>query len=93
MKTKLLLLIIPLLFCASCNQQGWTEGQKNNFISECIKNAELEDGVAKAYCNCCLEIVIEKYPNAYMADTASSKLSEKELIDMFKPCLDKYVIE
>ena len=87
MKNLLPLLIIPLLF--SCNQQGWTESQKNNFISECIKSANGHKN-GKVYCKCALERVIAKYPYALLADVAASTNSEEELMEMFQPCLDMY---
>ena len=49
----------------SCKRK-WTEKDKSEFLGGCMNNAMNNKDVvnAKAYCNCLLEKIVAKYPNA-----------------------------
>jgi len=49
----------------SCKRK-WTDKDKNDFYSGCLSNALTDKDVKnpKAYCNCLLQKIVAKYPNA-----------------------------
>jgi len=63
MRNFILFLCCLLLF--SCKRK-WTEKDKNDFYAGCMSNAvnnkEVHD--PKVYCNCLLQKMVVKYPNA-----------------------------
>ena len=77
----LLLLLLPLAY--SCKRK-WTDKNKSEFVSGCMSTAvrdkNIGDSLARPYCNCLLEKIMEKYPDANDAqyiryDTAAVRLS------------------
>lgn len=67
-------------------EDKWPKEEKEAFIKSCIKNAKtnMTDEDAKAYCDCMLEKVIEKYPTPEQA----TKLSTEEAQKMAVKCLE-----
>ena len=76
-----IILLFGCLFSSSCDRK-WTEKDKSEFVGGCMSRQAGELGAekAKSYCQCLLEKVVQKYPNAYDApyikyDTALKKLA------------------
>jgi hypothetical protein len=63
MRNYVLLFLILCLF--SCKRK-WTDKDKSDFYSGCLNNAAKNADVKnpKSYCNCLLQKVVTKYPNA-----------------------------
>jgi hypothetical protein len=62
---RIIVLSVFLFSLFSCKRK-WTDKDKNDFYSGCmngaVSNKEVTD--PKSYCNCLLEKVVAKYPNA-----------------------------
>jgi hypothetical protein len=58
----LFLLVLCLLSC----KRKWTQDDKAEFLGGCLRTAtnNLGEDRAKPYCNCLLQKMVEKYPNA-----------------------------
>jgi hypothetical protein len=71
-----------LLFCSllSCKRK-WTDKDKNDFYSGCMSSAIANKDVtnAKSYCNCLLQKVVAKYPNASDAKYLKYDTTVREL--------------
>jgi hypothetical protein len=79
---NLLLFFALFLLLASCKRK-WTDQDKSEFYSGCLSTAEKNKEIKNptAYCNCLLQKVVAKYPNANDAkyikyDTTIRKLAE-----------------
>jgi len=77
-----IIFFLLMISCFSCKRK-WTEKDKSEFLAGCLKNAvkNIGEQKAKPYCNCLLQRVIERYPNARDApyikyDTAIVRLAE-----------------
>jgi len=57
-----MLLILSLFSC----KRKWTDSDKSDFYSGCLNSAVKNKDItnAKSYCNCLLQKVVAKYPNA-----------------------------
>jgi len=66
-------------------QQNWTKKEKDAFVVSCIKNTNnsMENSIAKEYCLCMLEKVIETYPTPQEA----TKLTAKQAQIMAYECI------
>jgi hypothetical protein len=62
---KIFLLLLACAGFCSC-RRAWTDRDKAEFVSGCINGAlrEMGETKAKTYCNCMLDKVVRKYPNA-----------------------------
>jgi hypothetical protein len=74
-------IFILIFFLPSC-KRGWTEKDRAEFLSACTKGATQDMGPDKArqYCNCMLEKIVSRYPNALDAkylkyDTALARMA------------------
>lgn len=72
---------------ASCDRP-WTQSDKQNFLGGCMSGALKDMGAAKAsdYCNCMLEKVQKKYPDA--ADARYLK-NDTAVYTMGRECMRK----
>jgi len=88
MKTLLFILITILLIFISCNNTGFSEEFKENFRSECIKNAKvnLSHHKAERYCNCVLGVVMTKYSSDSEADRKMLNMSMNDMMGLIQPC-------
>ena len=95
MKKFILLLIVGLLF-SSCGgnknsylkNPGFPQTYKDNFKTECVKNAKvnLSEYNARKYCDCALELIMQTYDTGHMADKEIGEMSSFELLDFVEPC-------
>ncbi|MFL5742737.1 MAG: hypothetical protein ACJ75B_21130 [Flavisolibacter sp.] len=83
---KYFLLLISI--CLICCQSKWTEKNKSDLLSSCIAGATKDMGAtkAKAYCQCMLEKIVRKYPNA---DDARYLQYDTAMRRMGKDCLQQ----
>jgi len=70
--------LLILSFNFSCSNQPWTKEEKKEHISKCR-----EEGGTKQYCECFIEILMEKYPIASDVD----KLDFETKVELSKDCL------
>ncbi len=77
--SNILFLVLILLFSFSCSNQSWTKDEKNENIFKCR-----EEGGSKKYCECFIEVLMEKYPIA--ADV--EKLDFETKVELSKGCED-----
>ena len=82
-----LLLLFSMVLIFSCKRK-WTEKDKSEFVSACyataVKDSNIGERNAKTYCNCLLEKVIEKYPDA--SDVQYIKY-DPAIVSIAKNCL------
>lgn len=83
MKNLLPIVLLVLLF--SCKRK-WTEKDRSEFVSGCLSKAVIDLGQdkAKPYCNCLLQKIVAKYPNANDAKYIRYDTTVKQLA---KECL------
>ncbi|HEY0355849.1 MAG TPA: hypothetical protein VGC29_06580 [Flavisolibacter sp.] len=64
---QLVLFSILILILGSCKRK-WTEERKSEFMAGCLSNAVRDSLIgeryARAYCDCILDRVVKKYPDA-----------------------------
>src|SRR5437868_2120698 len=80
---KIVLLIVSSSVLFSC-RHGWKESEKAEVFGGCVSKAALTLGEAraKAYCNCMVRKLVEKYPNAsdakyVQADTSVYRMAQE----------------
>jgi hypothetical protein len=75
-------LILVLLSC----KRKWTSEDKTEFLGGCLKTAlkDMPEEKAKPYCNCLLNKIVTKYPNA--RDAAYIKYDSTN-VQLAKECL------
>ena len=63
MRIGVLILVLTLII--GCKRK-WTENDRRDFYSGCLSNATTNKDVKdpKSYCNCLLQKIVAKYPNA-----------------------------
>jgi hypothetical protein len=93
MKTKFTSIAFVLsLFLLSCGSSSskykWTEEEKANFLKPCIFNAEVNASrsAAENYCNCTLNVLMNKYATAAEADAAYLLMTPEDLMQLTAPC-------
>jgi hypothetical protein len=99
MKTKFTSIAFVLsLFLLSCGSSSdnpdsssnskWTEEEKANFLRPCILNAEMNASrsAAENYCNCALNVLMNKYATAAEADAAYLKMTPEDLMQLTASC-------
>ena len=61
-KTPILLFALSLMAC----NRPWTDQDRRNFLGGCLKGAflEMDSTKAKSYCNCMLDKIEKRYPDA-----------------------------
>ena len=73
--------VIAIVFLAggfvACEQSPWSEEEKDAFMDECRE--QVDD---KSYCNCYMEQVMAKYPQA----EDSEEMSFEEAVELSKDC-------
>jgi hypothetical protein len=81
-KYALLLFALSLFSC----KRKWTDKDKSDFYSGCLSSAQKNSDITnpKTYCNCLLQKVVEKYPNANDAKYIRYDTTVKQLA---KDCL------
>jgi hypothetical protein len=79
------ILIFIILFLFSCKRK-WTTEDKTEFLGGCLKGAlkDMTEQKAKPYCNCLLNKIVAKYPNA--KDAAYIKYDSTN-VQLAKECL------
>ena len=72
-----------IIICFYSCKRKWTQEDKTQFLGGCLKGAikDMGESKAKPYCNCLLEKIVTKYPNAKDAaylkyDTTIVRLSQ-----------------
>ena len=85
-----------LLSCGSSNDNSnsisnsrWTEEEKAIFLEPCILNAEMNASSYEAenYCNCVLDVIMNKYATSAEADAAMLKMTFEDIMQLTEPCL------
>ena len=79
------------LFCivfvlTGCNYSGFSEVWKESYLEECVSGAQeyTSNSKAESYCNCSLEIVMEKYTSDLAASADLLLMKEDEVVEMFQ---------
>ena len=62
---KIVFFLLAILGFFACKRK-WTNKDKSEFLSGCLNKAikEMEESKAKPYCNCLLDKIVKKFPNA-----------------------------
>ena len=83
MKLSLAFFLCLLLTGASSCKNTWNQEDKDNYIHTCMESLNATDGSGgkpKAYCDCMLNQLIEKYPNVNdMMEHMQDVISDPEL--------------
>ena len=82
-------LFFILFVLTGCNYSGFSEQWKESFIEECVLGVQeyTTKNNADAYCNCSLELVMEKYTSDIVASADLLLMNEDEVIENFQSCL------
>lgn len=82
-------LFFILFFLTGCNYTGFSEEWKEAYSEECISEAQeyTSNNKAEAYCNCSLELIMEKYTSDLAASADLILMSEDQVIENFQSCL------
>ena len=82
---KIYFFLLSLLVFFSCKRK-WSEKDKSDFFSGCmsktISNKDVKD--PKLYCNCLLQKIVAKYPNANDAEYIRY---DSAVVQLAKECL------
>jgi len=93
MKKVLLPLLICMLVFSSCKDM-WDEDDKDAFRQACMETANRwakNDTVAKAYCNCVLDKMIDKYPfESEALDHMDELMKDTSLLKCKKQIMEQY---
>ena len=73
----------------STSNSRWTEEEKAIFLGPCKLNAEMNVSSYEAenYCNCVLDVIMNKYATAAEADAAMLKMTFEDIMQLTEPCL------
>lgn len=77
MKKNLILICLAFLSFASCNDGGWSQEEKDQFIKNCAVDPSMKD-----YCDCALEKVMQQAPNPEDAMNI-------DIMEVAKSCADQ----
>ena len=82
-------LFFILFFLTGCNYTGFSEQWKERYIEECVSGAQeyTPRNKAEAYCNCSLDLVMEKYTSDLVASADLLLMNEDEVIEFVQSCL------
>ena len=73
-------LFFIIFFLTGCNYTGFSEEWKEAYLEECMSE------VSEAYCNCSLELIMEKYTSDLAATADLVLMNEDEVIETFQSC-------
>lgn len=61
------IIVLALFSCDAGSMKGWSSGDKDAFMKECVsgskKSAGMSDAQANEYCNCVMSKLEIKYPD------------------------------
>ena len=89
---KKLLLIAAVVLMASCGKSGkdktakkWSDEDRKAFTENCVSSAamNMDSSVAKSYCDCMLNKMMDKYP---VADSAMN-ITMDQMMTMAQDCM------
>jgi len=86
---KLLIILFAASLITGCKgkkaAKGWSDKDKTDFTTNCVKGATagMGEDKAKSYCSCMLDKIEVKYPTA----TDAGNLDMNSMTEMAKDCL------
>ncbi|MAW30548.1 MAG: hypothetical protein CMD15_01380 [Flavobacteriales bacterium] len=86
------LFISILLFACNQNNNNWDLEDKKEFMKSCqigIPNDLFSKDKQEAYCDCALNIYMQKYKNLEEANEAILGTNLKEIMNDIEPCVEQ----
>ncbi|MBM4157921.1 MAG: hypothetical protein FJ216_03970 [Ignavibacteria bacterium] len=79
------IILLAVVFLFSCGKKKWGSDEKDAYLKTCIDAAKgtMGEAKAKAYCDCSLKYIMDKYP--YVED--SQNLTAEDLDKIIEDCM------